>query len=243
MANTDELINEELEIEETTEEENLEEIEEDFDDIDIEIEENLEEEPYEKDNLDTEEDTGEESFIKIPKLSKKTMIFIMIIVVLAAIGSTIYMIIRHKRMTVVKDNIYVNMSSDTSDVFVDWIKNGMDIHWVPTFLVIQDEKCVGTIQGTIGADDFKSELGSVLLFAFERDLPDCTVTNINGETKKLTEVVAGKSLCFIELAWIDCPDCVEQEKVNPYIYLKYNAPNFYTFYMKSELQDVIDYYN
>lgn len=177
------------------------------------------------------------------KQSKRLLFTIIFCIVLFSIMSGTYLFIRHKKMTLHKSNIFVCDNSKEYSQFDDWIMEDLGVDWVPTFLVFRDGKYVGMIRGTINVYDFKSELGTALIYSKNTEVPDYYITNIKNETKSVKELVAGKDLCFIEVSWLDCPDCVDQEKLNPEIYAKYDAANFYIYYIKSTMEDVSNHYN
>ena len=179
-------------------------------------------------------------------LSKNKKKYITITIVLASLTVAILIgmfIIYKVRTTIPKGHIYVCDNAEEYSEFDTWIREEQTIKWVPTFLIIKDGMVAGQIKGTINESDFSSDLGTCLLFPLNMPLPDYKITNIVGHADSLKDIVVTNDLYIIEISWLTCPDCIEQEKLNKSILGKYTANNFYIYYMKSDRDEVIEHYN
>lgn len=162
------------------------------------------------------------------------------IVVLFGLG---FLIMYKIRTTIPESHIYVCDDKEVKSEFDLWIKDEQKIDWVPTFIIIKDKVIAGHIRGTIGEEEFSSELGTCLLFPAGAPLPDYKITNLLGRSESLKDIVVDDSLYIIEISRVDCPDCIEQDKLNKAILSRYSSSKFYIYYAHSDKQDVIDYYD
>lgn len=188
---------------------------------------------------DSNEDSSDDIENDKHNSKKKWINIALVFLVILTIAFTAYNIIRHKRMTLSTSHIYVGEKNNDSE-FDKWITDEVKVDWVPTFLVIKDNKILGFIRGPRNSREFKSDLGTVLINNIGIDVADLPITNLDGETKSFADIVANNDLTFVEIARIDCLDCEEQLKFNPQIYLRYNSSNFYIYYIHSDKQEVMN---
>lgn len=176
-------------------------------------------------------------------MNKKAIIVVICTAILTtAILVSGYFIIYNKRTTMDKSHVFVSDSTTRDSEFDEWILD--EVNWVPTFLIIKNKKEIGYIRGTINEPDFTSELGTIAINPNQdRPLPNLSITNIEGKTMNLNDIFYDDEIYILELHWIDCPDCIEQdEKFTEQIYARYSTSHIYRYYMNSDKQKVIDKY-
>lgn len=137
--------------------------------------------------------------------------------------------------------------------FDKWLIDTVGINWIPTYVVITDDKVIGYIrvQDKFDADMFWDELGTIEInynitqgeYAF--DLTDIPITSLTGETKTLKELQdSSKKLMILEVHLYDCPDCEFHDLADVYnIYKTYSGRiDFYRYYYGSNRDNVYNYY-
>lgn len=177
--------------------------------------------------------------------NKRTQIIKVIVIslIICILFSSFYLYMYHKRVTMQKSHIYVCDDAENYSDFDLWIKE--HINEVPSFIIIKDKKIVGTILGETNEKDFTSQLGTILINPITEgnDLVDYKITNLENESKSLNEICNTNDLYIIEISWIDCPDCVRQDKNNTIsIYRKYSTKNIYRYYIKTEKEKLFEKY-
>ena len=127
--------------------------------------------------------------------------------------------------------------------FDTWLKENIGLSWVPTYVIINDNKVIGMIKGGIPEESFTGQLGSYLVYNQAiAELPNISVTNLAGERKPVSDYF-GQGMYILEISWIDCHDCIEQdEKYTTDVYKKYGTDIIYRYYIKSELGKVEEKY-
>ena len=127
--------------------------------------------------------------------------------------------------------------------FDTWLKENIGLSWVPTYVIVNDNKVIGMIKGGIPEESFTGQLGSYLVYNQAiAELPNISVTNLAGERKPVSDYF-GQGMYILEISWIDCHDCIEQdEKYTTDVYKKYGTDIIYRYYIKSELGKVEEKY-
>ena len=193
-----------------------------------------------KENKDIVKNTNEKEQTN-SNISKILVFFVVTCITVFIFAVPVILIHRYKTM-IPRENVFVDIDDEESDAFVNYIKNDLQIDWVPTFIVVQDGKYIGTIKGQVDTEDFDAQFSKVLSFPNEQEMPDFTLTNINDEKVKLSDIT-NRDICFIELAWVKCPDCIEQDDYNIHIFDDYGSHKFYIFYFNSDVDEVKAKYN
>ena len=181
------------------------------------------------------------------KARRKFILISIYVILITAIIITSCILIRYKiRTTISKSHVYVTDNEEELTDFDNYIKEELDISWVPTFLIIKNKTIMGTVKGTINEELFSEDLATCLIHNYEIGTPlpeQFKITNLDGETKSLPEIITTDDLYIIEISWFDCKDCIEQEKYNKAIFAKYNANKFYYYYLKSNRDKVYEYFD
>ena len=138
-------------------------------------------------------------------------------------------------------HIYVCDNPSNYSEFDLWLKELTS--WVPSYIVIKDQKVIGVFEGGIDVDTFSDKLGTyITLEKVVCDLPDFEIENLEGTRKPIKEIFKSGTY-VLEFHWIDCQDCVYQdENFTQDIYYKYGADFFYRYYIKSEKDKVLKKY-
>lgn len=177
----------------------------------------------------------------------KHKIIIIGIAILIGIVTLFTGLYRYKS-TINPAHVFICDSKSQKSEFDNWISKEADVDWVPTFIIIKNKKIIGTLfdnskDGVLDVNEFSHNLA--ILEKTPRmnlDLPDYKITNINNESKSLKDIVTTNDLYILEIAWIDCPDCKNQDKYNKKIFAKYSTKNIYIYYNNSYRDDVVDKY-
>lgn len=151
------------------------------------------------------------------------------------------LLFRHWRLAKLdKSKVYVSDTADNSSEFDLWIKNTLDIHWVPTYIIIRNGYVVGYFAGDIPLSEFSDKISDILEHnkpIFE--LPDILITNLNGETKSAKDIFNREGETIIELVWQSCKDCEDQDKFyTKDIYWAYTTENFFRYYINTPKNEV-----
>lgn len=140
-------------------------------------------------------------------------------------------------------HVYVCDDPNNKSDFDNWLSNDLELSWVPTYLVIKNNQVVGAFPGDIPEDTFMSNLTMCILAdSTIENLPNTSITNIDGDTKYLSEIFKNTNDIYIlEILWIDCDDCKHQDDYyTDEIYSSISTSNVYRYYIKSDINKVID---
>lgn len=130
--------------------------------------------------------------------------------------------------------------------FDKWLLEDCNVSWVPSYIIIQNDKVIGKIDGNIPEKTFSSKLGSALINNYAIcDIPDYKITNLDGNSYTLSELTPDKdSFYILEISWANCEDCEAQDKnYTKSIYNKYSTKHIIRYYINSEQDDVKTLYN
>lgn len=170
--------------------------------------------------------------------------FLLLIMAIILFISAAYMIFRAKQAEMPLDHVYVCDNPSYLSDFDNWIKEDLQVTWVPSYIVIKDGYVIGAFDGDICERDFSDLLGTYL----SMDLPLTEVTNLEienleGERKPANEIFGTKGTYILEVVWIDCHDCQHQdENYTDDIYYEYSTKNIYRYYLRSEKEKVLEKY-
>ena len=184
---------------------------------------------------------NKDNIIDTSSINKLVRIMIVILTAILILSCLIYRY--NKQTSLPKSHIYVCDDKDNESSFDRWLK--ADIDWVPSFLIIKDKQEIGIIKGIINVVDFDNELATLLIqHNTTRSMPSYNITNLDNKSSSLENIVTTDDLYIIEVHWIDCEDCKEQDdKYTKSIYAKYSTKNIYRYYLKSDKQKVLAKYN
>lgn len=154
-----------------------------------------------------------------------------------SIGKKYYM---EYRSTMPTSHVYVCDNPKHDSDFDAWLKETVDVNWVPTYVIIKNQTVIGSFPGDIDKEEFSTKVALCANFNAEvAKLPDLEISNINDERKSLKEIFSGDATYILEVHWFDCEDCEHQDQYfSKEIYSKYSTSNFYRYYIKSEKDDV-----
>lgn len=202
----------------------------------------------------TEEMKNDDSYvmmegIKKPSVFKNKMLPIMIIVlVIVGVGflfNTIKSNYIHKKITMPTSHVYVCDNPNHKSDFDNWLHDEVEVDWVPEYVIIRNGTVIGKFPGDIDEDEFSSKLSLCAAYNIPlAELPNYSISNINGDRKSLKELFGDNKIYVLEIHWIDCKDCKEQdEKYTDSIYSKHTTDNIYRYYVKSDINKVKEKYD
>ena len=180
----------------------------------------------------TEEMKNDDSYvmmegIKKPSVFKNKMLPIMIIVLMPT------------------SHVYVCDNPNHKSDFDNWLHDEVEVDWVPEYVIIRNGTVIGKFPGDIDEDEFSSKLSLCAAYNIPlAELPNYSISNINGDRKSLKELFGDNKIYVLEIHWIDCKDCKEQdEKYTDSIYSKHTTDNIYRYYVKSDINKVKEKYD
>ena len=175
--------------------------------------------------------------------TKKSTIIACIITALFVIS--ILTIIYRQRTKIITQNIYVCDNKSEMSQFDLWIKDkdGVDVDWVPTYIIIKNKTIIGKVRGTINEKELTNNINNLIVQPTDNISLNDTykITNLNNESNTLNEIIPDNDLYLLEILWIDCPDCIEQEETyENQIVRKYTSKHIYKYYMKTDRSELIN---
>lgn len=136
-------------------------------------------------------------------------------------------------------HVYICEDKET-DEFYQWLKTNLELNWVPSYIIIKDKKVVGKFNGDISLVIFKDLVKDK---TYDEELPTYTITNIDGQSTTLKDLIKDDELYILEVHWIDCPDCIHQdENFTRQIYFSYKPERFFRYYVNSDLEKIKEKY-
>ena len=178
------------------------------------------------------------------KKIRKLLFLIVIASFVGAIFCSIFLYRYKIRTTMNNSQIFVCDNPTHHSDFDKWILNDCDVDWVPSYIIIKNDKVIGTIDGNIPEREFTDLLGTIVINDFQLcDLPEFEITNLEGNSYTLQELTPNKeSFYILEVSWATCEDCKQQDKLyTKDIYFKYSTNNFIRYYINSEQNEVLNY--
>ena len=180
-----------------------------------------------------------------PKKSKAKIIILIILGLLIIggyFGVKYYMKVR---VTMPKSHVFVSDNPEHKSDFDNWLKDDLGVNWVPTYIVFKDGYIIGTFPGDISEEEFSSKVTLASMANVKlSSIPNFYISNLNNERKSLNDLFNRSGLFILEIHWIDCPDCEEQDsKYTQSIYDKYTTTRMYRYYIKSDFDKVQEKYN
>lgn len=172
------------------------------------------------------------------RISKRIIIIAAVIVVLIASCFIFYKVKTKQRTTMPTSHVYIE-----SEEFTTWLEDNIGLNWAPTYIIIKNNRVIGSIKGGIPEKQFTSQLGTILASDFNMaDLPEIEITNIDNQTTMANNTF-GNGLIILEISWIGCPDCEYQDENFTYdVYMKYGTSVIYRYYINSSPNEVIAEY-
>ena len=125
-----------------------------------------------------------------------------------------------------------------------WIKDDLNISWVPTYIIISDGQVVGAFEGCIDVEEFEDKLSTALSYNIQfSEVPDFEIENLDGERTKASEIFSGEGPYILEIVWDACKDCEYQdEHFTDSIYRAHSTKNIYRYYVLSERTNIENKY-
>ena len=176
---------------------------------------------------------------------KKVSIIIIISIVLVFITVLSYHLYKNSRTTMPTSHIYVSDNPNHKSDFDKWITKDLKVSWVPSYIIINNKKVIGVINGGISEKDLTSKIGTCLALNYEySDLTSLEITNLNGDRKPLSDIISNTGLNILEISWYGCKDCEYQDKnFTNDVYYKYSTKIIYRYYINSKVKDVEKLYS
>lgn len=177
--------------------------------------------------------------------SKKLLIIFSIILLLGALVFGLYKFYVYKRTTIPTSHIYVSDNPNHKSDFDKWLTEDLKMSWVPSYVIINNKKVIGVINGGISEKELTSKIGTCLAVNYEYcNLTDLEITNLDGDRKSLNEIISNNGLYILEISWYGCEDCEYQDKhFTKDVYLTYSTNIIYRYYINSNFNDVKNLYN
>lgn len=170
------------------------------------------------------------------KLFRHKVIAIICVLCIACVTALVIHAITPKHYDVYVSSAKSTLVDDYSE-FDLYLKNGLDISNVPTYVIVNDEKVIGTI-GPCSLETFESKLGTLLANSLIIDgfsnFKLGEARTING-SKTYLGITGGVNI--IQVVKADCKACDNEESTFRKIRARYKNANFIRYYIRSSLED------
>lgn len=207
--------------------------------------ESIENEEIEEESTPKNEDNSTKRKIKELIYSLRfPVITILVIGILCGAYSILKDLYMTKRAEMPTSHVYVCDNPEHKSDFDNWLKDDVGLDWVPSYVIIKDGVVIGSFKGDIDESTFSTQLATCSAYNLEvTKLPNYEITNLDGERKVVTDIFTS-GIYVLEVAWIDCPDCIHQDdNYTNTIYNKYGTSKFYRYYVRSTADPVKEKYS
>ena len=164
------------------------------------------------------------------KFSKKLLIIISIFLLLGALFG-LYKLFLSKYATLPTSHIYVSDNPNHKSDFDKWLTEDLKIDWVPSYVIINNKKVIGVINGNIPYEELHHKIENCMMINYEYcDLTNLEISNLDGERKSFNDIIPSNGFYILEISWYGCKDCEYQDKhFTKDIYLNYSNNIIYRY--------------
>lgn len=186
--------------------------------------------------------TNKIEFTHTKQTLKKLRLLFFIIAILCFVNVAL-IIYKYNKSQINLDHIFVCDNPNHDSDFDKWIKEDLNVTWVPSYIIIQDGYVIGAFDGNISEAEFSDKLAMASSYNMQfYEVPDYEIENLDNNRISASSIFKD-GLYILEIVWIDCDDCKYQdEHYTDDIYAKYSTTNIYRYYIKSDHKKVLEKY-
>lgn len=176
------------------------------------------------------------------KTNKKICIIGIVAILITIIAGLCvkFILSNNSNITLPTNHIYVSDNPNHKSDFDKWLTQDLKIDWVPSYVIINNKKVIGVINGNIPINDLDEKIQNCLAINYEYcDLTDLEISNINDERKSFNDIIPDNNFYILEISWYGCEDCEYQDAhYTNSVYSKYSTDIIYRYYINSNITDV-----